>query len=117
MKINVACPDRITENDIKTPTTVEELRDRYKMDYYVSDLLQGDDLIIKYLCKDKTINKLPVALKRSHEEELVNHSPFQKFAIGETFYNVKVSDYGRRSKQTSTSIIRPSEFFNNSGNY
>lgn len=86
------------------------------MEYFVSDLLEGDSHVIRYLCKDKKINLIPLALKHSREQDIVNSGKFVKFGVGDTFYNVKTALYGNRSKQTSTTIIRPAEFFSDSGN-
>ena len=105
----------MTDNDRRSPCTEDELRNKYKMDHFASDLLVGDRMVIDYLCKDKQLHLFPVALKRAHEEELVNHSPFQKFCIDNTYYNVKTSSYGRRSKQTSTSFVRSAEYFGDTG--
>lgn len=60
------------------------------------------------------INKYPVALQCSREQEIVNNGGFGKFAIGRTFYNVKTSLYGRRGKQTTTTSLRNAEFLGDS---
>lgn len=115
MRINVACPDRISDSEVQTPITTEELKQRFGMDYFVSDLLEGDRHVIRYLCKEQMLNKIPVALKHSREQDIVNSGRFVKFGIGDTFYNVKTAKYGKMSKQTSTTMIRPAEFFSDSG--
>lgn len=85
------------------------------MDHYAVDLLEGDPHVIRYLAKACHLNLIPLALKHSREEQVVNSGYFRKFCIGETYYNVKVADYGNRSKQTSTAPLRPAEYFSDSG--
>ncbi|RCI03711.1 Structural maintenance of chromosomes protein 5, partial [Rhizopus stolonifer] len=45
---------------------------------------------------------------------IVNSNIFRKFAIGQTFYNVKTSIYGKKSKQTTTTSVRPATYLGNS---
>lgn len=85
------------------------------MDHYASTLLEGDAHVMRYLGKETHINQIPLALQRTREEEIANSGMFRKFCVGQTYYNVKTSDYGKRSKQTSTNPLRNAEFLGDSG--
>jgi hypothetical protein len=117
LKLNVAWPDDISDESIRSPVTEEELRTKYKMDHFVINLLEGEKHVLRYLCKECKLHLIPLALQRSREEEIVNTDAFQKFCVGKTYYNVKKSDYGKRSKQTSTSPIRDAELIGDSGKH
>jgi hypothetical protein len=105
LKLNVAWPDDISDESIRSPVTEEELRTKYKMDHFVINLLEGEKHVLRYLCKECKLHLIPLALQRSREEEIVNTDAFQK------------SDYGKRSKQTSTSPIRDAELIGDSGKH
>ncbi|KAI9263546.1 hypothetical protein EDC94DRAFT_670761 [Helicostylum pulchrum] len=113
LKVNVTWPD-VGDEVLRTPTSEAELQARLRMDHYAINLLEGDPHVIRYLAKESKLNLIPLALKHSREEDIVNSGLFQKFCVGTTYYNVKVSDYGRRSKQTSTTPLRNAEFFGDS---
>ncbi|KAI8098336.1 P-loop containing nucleoside triphosphate hydrolase protein [Gilbertella persicaria] len=91
--VSINWPGEIPDNAIKTRLTPAELKERYKMDYFVSDLIQCPDPIFRLLCNEVYINMIPVALECSRELDIVNSNIFRKFAIGQTFYNVKTSIY------------------------
>ncbi|GAA5809321.1 hypothetical protein MFLAVUS_002728 [Mucor flavus] len=113
LKVNVTWPD-VGDDVLRTPTSEAELQAKLKMDHYAISLLEGDPHVIRYLAKESKLNLIPLALKHSREEDIVNSGLFQKFCVGTTYYNVKVSEYGRRSKQTSTTPLRNAEFFGDS---
>jgi chromosome segregation ATPase len=113
-KVSISWPGELSENLRKTPCSNEDLRSRFGMDYFVSDLLEGPELILRTLCLEANINKIPVALKSSKERDIVNSGIFRKFGIGSTFYNVKSSVYGRQSKQTMTTNVRKAAYLGDS---
>ncbi|KAI8988303.1 P-loop containing nucleoside triphosphate hydrolase protein [Mycotypha africana] len=94
------------EGDSRTPISTEELRSRFKLDYFVSDLIECPTIVHRALCQDSNINLIPVALQGVNPAQIASSGIFRKFVVGQTFYNVKTSNYGKRSKQITTSAIR-----------
>ncbi|KAI8647313.1 hypothetical protein BD408DRAFT_171311 [Parasitella parasitica] len=114
MKINVSWPDLDPAVDYRRkPAPTEEIKAKLGMEYYVVDLLDGPKYVIDTLCQDANINLIPVTINPINEQAVVSANLFQKFVAGDTFYNTKTSIYGRRSKQTQTSIIQPARFLDN----
>ncbi|KAI8390360.1 hypothetical protein BD560DRAFT_6931 [Blakeslea trispora] len=113
-KVGIVWPDTIPDQVVKTPISTADLRAKFKMEYFVSDLIQCPDLIFRFLCSETKINLIPVALQSTRELDIVNSNIFQKFAIGQTAYNVKTSLYGKKSKQTVTNSIRRAYILGNS---
>ncbi|KAG2201411.1 hypothetical protein INT47_001460 [Mucor saturninus] len=109
LKVNVAWPS-VGNEVLRTPTSAAELKSRYGMDYYASDILEGDPHVMRYLAQEARISKIPLALSHSSEENISNSGIFQKFCVGQTYYNVKTAEYGKRNKQTSTTPIRTAEY-------
>lgn len=114
LKVNVSWPS-VGNEVLQTPTSEADLQSKYSMDHYASGLLEGDPHVMRYLGAAAKISAIPLALNHSREEEIANSGIFRKFCVGQTFYNVKVSDYGRKSKQTSTTPIRNSQFLGEAG--
>ncbi|KAI8377088.1 hypothetical protein EDC96DRAFT_251133 [Choanephora cucurbitarum] len=113
-KVGIVWPDTIPDQAVRTPISTADLQARFKMDYFVSDLIQCPDLIFRFLCSESKINLMPVALQSARELDIVNSNIFQKFSIGQTAYNVKTSLYGKQSKQTITNSVRRAYFLGNS---
>lgn len=114
LKVNVAWPS-VGNEVLRTPTPEAELHRSYGMDYYAIGVLEGDSHVMRYLAQEANITKIPLAIRHENEENISNSGIFQKFCVGETFYNVKTSDYGRRVKQTSTTPIRNAEYLGEAG--
>lgn len=111
LKITVNWPDLNPAIDYrKAPAPREDLKSRLGLDYYISDLLDGPKYVIDTLCLDTYINLIPATINRINEQQVVDAGLFQKFAAGETYYVVKTSNYGKRSKQTQTSIIPRAQY-------
>jgi chromosome segregation ATPase len=113
-KVSISWPGELPDSLRKTPCSTEDLRTKFGMDYFVSDLLEGPEFILRALCLEANINRLPVAIKSSKERQLVESGLFKKFGIGSTFYNVKSSAYGKQSKQTITTAVRKAMYLGNS---
>lgn len=110
-KVTVNWPDLNPAIDYrKAPAPREDLKAKLGLDYYISDLLDGPKYVIDTLCLDTYINLIPATINRINEQQVVNAGLFQKFAAGETFYVVKTSNYGKKSKQTQTSIIPRAQY-------
>lgn len=109
-KVSSSWPGEISDDVLRTPCSTEMLRSKFDMDFFVSDLIEAPNYILKTLCLENYINRYPVAIQSSREEGIVNSGIFGKFAIGRTLYNVKTSLYGNRSKQTTTTMVRNAEY-------
>lgn len=115
LRLNVAWPDLQSDDVLKTNISLSELKQKYDMDHFIVDLIDCKPLVLRYLCLDSKINMTPVALNCSKEQQLANSGVFRKFFVGSTYYNVKQSPYGRKSNQTSTTVIRKAEIIGDSG--
>ncbi|KAG0767977.1 hypothetical protein G6F57_000086 [Rhizopus arrhizus] len=113
-KLTAAWPDRLREDVTRTPTSTEELRQKFKFEHYMVDLIQAPEFVLKYLCMETKINLIPVSLQPINEEPVVNSGVFQKFTSAQSFYNVKPNRYSKGSYQTEVNLLRPAQLLNDS---
>ncbi|CAO3651727.1 unnamed protein product [Mucor fragilis] len=115
LKINISWPDLNPGHDYQKPiTNVEQLRARTGLEHFVSEILEGPKYVVDTMCLECHLDKIPVSMNRIDAKAIVDSGLFQKFTTGDTLFNVKTSLYGRKSKQTKTSIIPPPYFLGNS---
>ncbi|CAO3703824.1 unnamed protein product [Rhizopus stolonifer] len=113
LRVTTAWPDQFPNNVLKTPTSAEELRQRFKLEHYMVDLLQAPEFLLKYLCLEKKINLVPVSLQMIDEERIVNSGVFRKFTAAQNYYNVKPNKYSNNF-QTEVNVLRPAQLLNDS---
>ncbi|KAI8088924.1 uncharacterized protein BX664DRAFT_123673 [Halteromyces radiatus] len=94
---------------IQTPFTDAELKAKFGLDHFIINLLDGPPIVLAYLCQQAHINSFPVSLNQVKIENIVEQSPFQRFAIGGNIYRVKKYRYGRGGFQTTVRSIVPAK--------
>ncbi|ORX55049.1 hypothetical protein DM01DRAFT_186669 [Hesseltinella vesiculosa] len=115
LRITAAWPGNISIEDVmKTPCSPEELKTKYKLDYFVMDLLEGAPIVLAYLCQQAKINLCPLSLRAMDPRPLVDDSPFQSFILDKNSYRVRTYTYGRGGTQTSVRGIHPARVLNDS---
>ncbi|CDH54512.1 p-loop containing nucleoside triphosphatehydrolase protein [Lichtheimia corymbifera JMRC:FSU:9682] len=100
--------------DVQAPMSNEDLRKKFGLDYFVHELLDGPQYVIKSLAQSCYINLVPVSLRQLDENRLAQSGVFQKFAMNDSIYEVKSYSFGQGGQQTNVRAIRRSEFFTDS---
>ncbi|KAL9554740.1 hypothetical protein MBANPS3_002683 [Mucor bainieri] len=115
LKININWPDLDPSRDYRRPpVSVQELREKTGLDNFVAQILEGPKYVVETLCLESRIESIPVSASRINAQRVVDSGLFQKFTSGDTLYHTKNSIYGRRSRQTKTSIIPRPTFLGDS---
>ncbi|KAI9016538.1 hypothetical protein CLU79DRAFT_763165 [Phycomyces nitens] len=107
LRLTVSWPGENGDQQFQTPMSEEQLRTKYEMEHFVSDLLEGPPTVIKYLCQQTKIHLIPVSLYQEDQQRIANCGQFKKFIIKNSFYNVKQYSYGRGGKQTAIRQFKP----------
>ncbi|CDS10359.1 hypothetical protein LRAMOSA03035 [Lichtheimia ramosa] len=113
LRVTAFWPD-LKDLNVEPPMSQEDLRNKYGMDCFVHDLLEGPQFVIKSLAESCYINLVPVSLRQQSEERLAQSSPFRKFAMNDSIYEVKRYSFGQGGQQTTVRTIRRSELFTDS---
>ncbi|KAI9282248.1 hypothetical protein BY458DRAFT_429086 [Sporodiniella umbellata] len=113
LRVTTAWPGEFSKDVLKTPSTTEELRNKFKFEYYIADLIRAPDFVLKYLCLENKINLIPVSLQQVEEERIVNSGIFKRFTAAQNHYRVKNSRYSD-SYQTEVTVLRPAQLLNDS---
>ncbi|KAL0079344.1 hypothetical protein J3Q64DRAFT_1682602 [Phycomyces blakesleeanus] len=112
LRLTVTWPGENGDQPLNPPMSEEQassklLRKNYGMEYFVSDLLEGPPLVIKYLCQQIKIHLIPVSLYQEDQQRIADCGQFKKFIIKNSFYTVKQYGYGRGGKQTAIRQFKP----------
>ncbi|KAI8330175.1 P-loop containing nucleoside triphosphate hydrolase protein [Chlamydoabsidia padenii] len=89
----------------RTPCTEENLKERFGLEHFVINLLDGPALVLAYLCQQVYINTYPVSLAKVNIEKIVDESNFQRFVVANNSYRVKKYAYGRGGSQTTVRTV------------
>lgn len=116
LRVNFCDRGRVKHLDaFQRPTTQDEL-EAMGFDRYIIDLIDGPDIILRYLCNDSHLHTIPVtADERSVDVQAVETSNrFQRYITGRHQHTIAHSNYGSRQAQTLTRNLRPARTFNQS---
>ncbi|KAI8074862.1 hypothetical protein BC940DRAFT_362946 [Gongronella butleri] len=108
LRVTAAWPGDIDYDEaIRTPMSETELRDRFKMDHFIINLVEGPRVILAYLCQQVYLHQCPVSLRAQNPKPLVDSGQFGAFMMGRSAYRVRSYSYGRGGAQTTTREILP----------
>lgn len=102
-------------DQFERPATQAELQD-YGFDSYIIDSIEGPDIILRYLCDDFHLQKVPVALddRNVNIPKVGSSGKFQRFIAGRNSHQILRSNYGSNQSQTSTRSLQQARIFNQS---
>lgn len=102
-------------DEFERPATLHELQG-YGFESYIIDLIEGPDLILRYLCSDLNLHKIPVALNQQDVNipNVQSSGKFQRYITGRSSHNINQSNYGTRQNSTVTRDLRNARIFNQS---
>ncbi|MCO5589673.1 hypothetical protein L7F22_043641 [Adiantum nelumboides] len=97
------------------PATQTELQG-YGFESYVIDVIEGPDLILRYLCNDLNLHKVPVALHQQNVNipDVQRSGKFQRYITGRNQHLINQSNYGSRNNSTVTRDLKIARIFNQS---
>lgn len=102
-------------DQFERPATQIELQG-YGFESYVIDFIDGPDLILRYLCADLKLHKIPVALNQQNVNipNVESSGKFQRYITGRNSHAISISNYGTRKNSTLTREMRHARIFNQS---
>ncbi|ORY95700.1 P-loop containing nucleoside triphosphate hydrolase protein [Syncephalastrum racemosum] len=115
LRVTVAWPDKITPESTRPMMPETELREKYGMEHFVSELLEGPQVVMGYLCQQARINLIPLSMDVKNEEKIAEHGPFQRYGMKDNIYETKRYQYGRGGHQTSIRPTQKSLYLQDSG--
>ncbi|XP_033109453.1 structural maintenance of chromosomes protein 5-like [Anneissia japonica] len=89
--------------------SIERLR-QWGFEYYLTDLFDGPNAVISYLCKQYRIHNIPLGTKWTQEnvKKVIEESGIRYFYTPNEQYSVSTSRYGaRKTTSRSTSVTDP----------
>ncbi|KAF8477137.1 P-loop containing nucleoside triphosphate hydrolase protein [Kalaharituber pfeilii] len=97
----------------QSPCSSEELRQRFKMDGWALDFIEGPDAVLNMLCNEARLHTTPVTLRNLNSEENKNmESNFASWVTSRTIFQVRWRrEYGPDAKSISTRKIQPGNVF------
>ncbi|CEJ02429.1 hypothetical protein RMCBS344292_16435 [Rhizopus microsporus] len=113
-RITAALPEELSDDLLNKPTTTEELREKFKFEHYMVDLVQAPKYLLKYICLETKMNMIPVSLKPTDERHIANSGIFQKFTAAQSYYNVRPNRYRHGTYQTEVNHLPPARVLNDS---
>lgn len=109
----------------KQPCTTSELKQKFGMDGYILDFLDGPSPVLNTLCHIANVHKIPVSIhemsdacyrKLSQTVNSENQLIFPIFISGKTHYTMKRSKYGKKEVSTVTKLVTKAQRFTSAVN-
>ncbi|KAI7875309.1 P-loop containing nucleoside triphosphate hydrolase protein [Lichtheimia hyalospora FSU 10163] len=113
LRVTAYWPD-LDDLEVQSPMSQEDLRNKFGMDYFVHELLEGPQYVIKALAESCYIHLVPVSLRQLNENRIAQSGVFRKFAMNDSIYEVRKYNFGQGGQQTTVRAVRRSEFFTDS---
>ncbi|SAM05558.1 hypothetical protein [Absidia glauca] len=116
LRLTAGWPGNIDVSAVtRTPCTDQTLKERYGLDHFVINLIDGPPMVLAYLCQQAHINNYPVGLRNLNKnqiEKIVEESNFQRFVVENNSYRVKKYSFGRGGSQTTVHPNPPAVVLN-----
>ncbi|KAI9286759.1 P-loop containing nucleoside triphosphate hydrolase protein [Umbelopsis sp. AD052] len=114
LKVNVGWPGQINTNAFSPPVPLQKLRETFKLEHYLADLVELPPIVRAYLCQLTVIHAIPISLNPANEAMISESGKFRRYIVEDTMYEVRKYSYGSGGQQTSTRKIRKAEYLSNS---
>ncbi|KAG2172612.1 hypothetical protein INT44_002627, partial [Umbelopsis vinacea] len=118
LKVNVGWPGQINTNAFSPPVPLQKLRETFKLEHYLADLVELPPIVRAYLCQLTVMHAIsitqPISLNPANEAMISESGKFRRYIVEDTMYEVRKYSYGSGGQQTSTRKIRKAEYLSNS---
>lgn len=109
LRINVAEMEggrTMEQFEAARPLSVEQIR-QLGFNAYISDMVEGPESVMAYLCNSANIHTIPVALTDSVDVAQVEQTrQIKRYIVGHTNHTIQFSDYGRKLPMTLSRDIK-----------
>ncbi|KAH8548434.1 P-loop containing nucleoside triphosphate hydrolase protein [Umbelopsis sp. PMI_123] len=114
LKVNVGWPGQINTQSFSHPVPLQKLRATFKLEHYLSDLIELPPIVHGYLCQLTVLHAIPISLNPANEAMISESGKFRRYIVEDTLYEVRKYSYGSGGQQTSTRKLRVAEYLSNS---
>lgn len=114
MRVTVAENEKLSLEKFKPEVPRDQLQ-ALGFEGYIIDMIEGPEEVLKHLCKQSHLHKLPVTLNPNVDVERIEQSDrFRKFIAGGENFTINVSHYAPDVRQTVSRRIGPARSLVNS---